>query len=79
MRWVPDAKEIDIKNMKILMYMPNAKILRWGPNATYIPLEMGFALGSQRNLHKKNEMYMANSRNSRHLTQEIPTCWYFLR
>ena len=20
------------------MYMPNAKILRWGPNATYIPL-----------------------------------------
>ena len=30
------------------MYMPNAKILRWGPNATYIPLEMGFALATQR-------------------------------
>ena len=23
------------------MYMPNAKNLRWGPNTTYIPLEMG--------------------------------------
>ena len=27
-------------------------------------------------LHTKNEMYMANARNLRHLTQEIPTCWY---
>ena len=26
---------------------------------------------------QKNEMYMANARNLRHLTQEIPTCWYF--
>ena len=59
--------------------MPNAKTLRWGPNATYIPLEMGFALATQRklNLHTKNEMYMANARNLRHLTQEIPACWYF--
>ena len=50
------------------------------PNATYIPLEMGFALATQRewNLHKKYEMYMANARNLRHLTPEIPTCWYFL-
>ena len=23
------------------MYMPDAKMLHWGPNATYIPLEMG--------------------------------------
>ena len=28
------------------MYMPNANILHWGPNATYIPLEMGFALAT---------------------------------
>ena len=32
--------------------MPNAKTQRQGPNATYIPLEMGFALATQRN--KKN-------------------------
>ena len=31
---------------------------------------------TQRNLHKKNEMYMADARNWRHLTQKIPTCWY---
>ena len=31
------------------MYMPNAKMLRWGPSATYIPLEMGFALATHRN------------------------------
>ena len=63
------------------MYMPNAKILSSGPNATYIPLEMGFVLATQRewNLHTKNEMYMANARNLRHLMQEIPTCWYFLQ
>ena len=34
------------------MYMANAKILRWGPTATYIPLEMGFALG-RKSTHKK--------------------------
>ena len=28
------------------MYVPNAKILRWDPNATYIPLTgVGLALG----------------------------------
>ena len=59
------------------MYMPNAKTQRQGPNATYIPLEMRFTLG--RNLHQKNEMYMADARNVRHPTPEIPTCWYFLR
>ena len=26
---------------------------------------------------QKNEMYMANAINLRHLTQERPTCWYF--
>ena len=25
---------------------------------------------------QKNEMYMADARNLRHLTQKIPTCWY---
>ena len=30
------------------MYMANAKMLRWGPTATYIPLEMGFVLATQR-------------------------------
>ena len=40
------------------MYMPNAKILLWGPNATYIPLEMGFALATQR-----DEIYQKKKRN----------------
>ena len=31
---------------------------------------------TRRNLHTKNEMYMADARNWRHLTQKIPTCWY---
>ena len=59
------------------MYMADAR----RPNATYIPLKMGFALATRRkwNIHKKKEMYMANARNWRHLTQKIPTCWYFLR
>ena len=30
------------------MYMPNAKTQRQGPNATYIPLEMGFAFATKR-------------------------------
>ena len=30
------------------MYMANAKILRWGLTATYIPLKTGFALATQR-------------------------------
>ena len=30
------------------MYMPNAKTQSQGPNATYIPLEMGFAFATQR-------------------------------
>ena len=30
------------------MYMPNAKTQRQGPNATYIPQEMGFAFATQR-------------------------------
>ena len=28
--------------------MPNAKTQRQGPNATYIPLEIGFAFATQR-------------------------------
>ena len=42
------------------MYMPNAKTQREGPNATYIPLEMGFRVGypTRRNLKKKKEMYI---------------------
>ena len=31
------------------MYMANVKMLRWGPTATYIPLEMGFALVANAN------------------------------
>ena len=31
---------------------------------------------TRRNLHQKREMYMADARNWRHLTQKIPTCWY---
>ena len=48
------------------MYMANARNLRLGPNATYIPLPRvgGFALGDAKNL--------------RHPTQKIPTCWYML-
>ena len=34
---------------------------------------------TRRNLHTKNEMYMANARNMHHPMPEIPTCWYFLR
>ena len=34
---------------------------------------------TRRNLHTKNEMYMADARNLRQLTQNIPTCWYILR
>ena len=58
--------------------MPNAKTQRQGPNATYIPLEMGFAFATQREeiYTKKKEMYTADARNWRHLTQKIPTCWY---
>ena len=28
---------------------------------------------------QKNEMYMADAKNWRHPTPEIPTCWYILR
>ena len=47
------------------MYMANAKILRLVPKATYIPLTRvgGFAL--------------ADAKNLRYPTQEIPTGWYF--
>ena len=36
------------QHKKYEMYMPNAKTQRQGPNATYIPLEMGFAFATQR-------------------------------
>ena len=59
----------------------------------HIPPETGFAqrhlystgnwvcvcYPMRRNLHKKKEMYMADARNWRQLTQNIPTCWYILR
>ena len=35
-RWLPNANEIDTKKHE--MYMANARYLRLGPNATYIPL-----------------------------------------
>ena len=31
------------------MYIANAKILRWGPNATYIPLALGVGVGGNTN------------------------------
>ena len=36
LHWLPNANEINTKKHE--MYMANAKILRLGPNATYIPL-----------------------------------------
>ena len=62
LRWPPNANEINTKKKE--MYIANVKILRWGPNATYIPVtRVGcFALGDAKNL--------------RHPTQKIPTCWY---
>ena len=59
-RWLPNANEIQPQKM----YLENTRILRLGPNATYIPLTRvgGFALGDTKNL--------------RHPTQKIPTCWY---
>ena len=61
-RWLPNANEI--YTQKNEMYMANARNLRLGLNATYIPLTRvgGFALGDAKNL--------------RHPTQKIPTCWY---
>ena len=43
------------------MYMPNAKTQRQGPNATYIPLEMGFALATQ-----CEEIYTQKIKHGRH-------------
>ena len=52
------------------MYMANAKILRWGPNATYIPLtgvggcaHFTFCVGGNANF-----TFCVGSK--------IPTCWY---
>ena len=78
LRWVPDANEISTKNMKCTCptQRPNARTLRHlysTGNWVCVCYPM------QRNVHTKNEMYMANTRNWRHLTQKIPTCWYFLR
>ena len=40
------------------MYMPNAKNLRWGPNAAYIPLETGFSFRfHSRWVANANEIY----------------------
>ena len=48
---------------------PTQPIFHWNIGCVCYP--------TRRNLHKKKEMYMANARNLRHLTPEIPTCWYF--
>ena len=51
LHWLPNANEIYTKKKE--MYMANARNLRLGPNATYIPLTCvgGFALGDTKNLH----------------------------
>ena len=41
-RWLPNANEIDTNKHE--MYMANARNLRLGPNATYIPLICGGVL-----------------------------------
>ena len=55
------------------MYMPNAKMLRWGPNTTYIPLtgvggntNFRFGVGGDSNLKLR-------------VGSKIPTCWYLQR
>ena len=47
------------------LYMNYKRNLRLVPNATYIPLPR---VGGLREVKRKN---------LRHLTQKIPTCWYF--
>ena len=55
------------------MYMPNAKTQRQGPNATYIPLDMGFAFATQReeiytkkiNVHGRRKKFVSpNARDT---------------
>ena len=76
LRWVPDANEISTKNMKCTCptQRPNARdltqpIFHWKWGLRLLP-------NAKKSTHK-NEMYMANARNWRHLTQKIPKCWYF--
>ena len=53
-RWLPNANEIYPKRKE--MYMANARNLRLGPNATYIPLTHvgGFALGDAKKFASPN-------------------------
>ena len=49
------------------MYMPNAKTRRQAPNATYIPMEMGFAFATQkkRNVHgQRKKLASPNARDT---------------
>ena len=52
-RWLPNANEIYMKNE---MYMANARNLRLGPNATYIPLTRAgdFALADAKKCASSN-------------------------
>ena len=75
LRWVPDANEISTKNMKCTCptQRPNAR----HPTPPIFHWELGLRLlPNAKKSTQKNEMYMADARNWRHLTQNIPTCWY---
>ena len=62
LRWVPNANEINTKNMKCTW--PTQEICIWYRLNLYsTDSRWGFALGDAKNL--------------RYLTQKIPTCWYF--
>ena len=43
--------------MQKKLILIEARFLRWGPNATYIPLEMGFALGRMKSTHKNGKVH----------------------
>ena len=78
LRWLQNAKEINTKNMKCTCLTPAPM-----PGTQRHLYSTGnwvcVCYPTRRNLHKKNEMYMADARNWRQLTQNIPTCWYILR
>ena len=79
LRWLQNAKEINTRNMKCTCPTP-APTPAPTPGTQHHLYSTGnwvcVCYPTRRNLHKKNEMYMADARNWRHLTQKIPTCWY---
>ena len=70
LRWLQTAKEINTKNMKCTCPTPAPT-----PGTQRHLYSTGnwvcVCYPTRRNLHTKNEMYMADARNWRHLTQKI--------